>query len=271
MSDLCILLLGDTDRLEFRGARASLDALGRVIAAESIESAAALLSGGQLAPDVIVAAQAFPGQFSAEAIDRLRWLAPLARVVGLLGSWCEGEMRSGRPWPAAVRVYWHQWPARCARELSRLRDGLSSTWALPVTASEEERYLGIAEEPAPPQSGLIAVHTPSFEMQDWLSSACRRRGWSTVWLRPHRRTAVSGVIAAVFDAAECRGEELAALERMATSLKPAPIIALLEFPRIEDHQRALSAGASAVLSKPLLIDDLIWQMDRLVRPRVQAG
>ena len=51
-------------------------------------------------PDVIVVAQAFPGQFSHQAIDRLRRLAPLARMVGLMGSWCEGEMRTGSPWPA---------------------------------------------------------------------------------------------------------------------------------------------------------------------------
>ena len=75
----------------------------------------------EIAVDVIVVAQAYPGQFSGEALDRLARLAPLARVVVLLGSWCEGEVRSGRPWPGAIRVYWHQWPARCAQELGRLR------------------------------------------------------------------------------------------------------------------------------------------------------
>jgi len=31
---------------------------------------------------------------------------------------------------------------------------------------------------------------------------------------------------------------------------PTPVIALLDFPRIEDYDRALEAGAAAVLSKP---------------------
>ena len=119
-SELTVLLLGSTARREFREARALLESQGRVTVAGEAESAAGLLADGQLAPDLIVVAQAFPGQFSAEAVDRLRALAPLARVVGLMGSWCEGEMRTGKPWPAAIRVYWHQWPARCVQELKHL-------------------------------------------------------------------------------------------------------------------------------------------------------
>ena len=62
----------------------------------------------------------FPGQFSCEAIDRIRTRAPLARLVGLLGSWCEGEVRSGQPWPGTIRIYAHQWPGRAEQELKRL-------------------------------------------------------------------------------------------------------------------------------------------------------
>ena len=239
--------------------------MGRVVAAEDVDSAVGLLASGQFLPDVIVVAQAFPGQFAAEAVDRLRCLAPLARVVGLMGSWCEGEVRTGRPWPAAIRVYWHQWPAGCARDLGRLREGLASTWGLPATASEEERFLSMAEEPIrrTSQGALIAIHTPWFEMQDWLSAACRRRGYSTVWLRGDRPSRVAGVKAAVFDATECRGEEAAFLERLVAAIRPAPVLALLDFPRVDDCDRALAAGATAVLAKPLLIDDLFWHLDRM--------
>ena len=43
-----------------------------------------------------------------------------------------------------------------------------------------------------------------------------------------------------------------------------PIVALLGFPRVEDRDRALAAGATAVLAKPLLLDDLFWQLDQLI-------
>ncbi len=97
---LSILLLCPAERAEFADARAAIAASGGVRELTDLDSAAAALRAGEVGPDVIVVAQAFPGQFSHEAIDRLRRLAPLARVVGLMGSWCEGEMRTGSPWPA---------------------------------------------------------------------------------------------------------------------------------------------------------------------------
>lgn len=171
-------------------------------------------------------------------------------------------MRTGKPWPAAVRVYWHQWPARCALELSRLSDGFGSTWGLPATASEEERFLSMAAGPIQPcgARGLIAIHTPWFDMYDWLSAACRCRGYSTVWLREDRARGVTGVQAGIFDATECRAEEEASLACLAAAIRPAPVVALLDFPRFDDCDRALRAGAAAVLSKPLLIDDLYWHL-----------
>jgi CheY-like chemotaxis protein len=262
--EISILLVGDSDRSEFREACSALGRLGRVTEFPEAESAAAALTQHEVVADVIVVAQAFPGQFSHRAIDRLRRLAPLARVVGLLGSWCEGEMRTGKPWPGVIRIYWHQWPARCGQELGRMRRGESSDWGLPITAIEEERLLLAADSPMPKQQGLIAICTGPLEMQDWLSAAFRWRGYSTVWLRPPHPARVEGATAAIFDGSDCRGQELRQLEHLAAMLRPAPIIALLDFPRIEDRNRALAAGASAVVSKPLHLDDLFWQLDQVL-------
>ena len=86
-------------------------------------------------------AQARPGRFSEHDVARLKQCAPLARVLGLLGSWCEGETRTGTAWPAAGRCYWYQWPARFESELDRIGRGLCPAWGLPETASPEERVL----------------------------------------------------------------------------------------------------------------------------------
>jgi len=267
MPDIPVLFVGDAQRSEFREARSALDAASCVVHVADGPSAEALLRDDQIAPEVIVLAQAYPSQFSHEMVDRLRRLAPLARIVGLLGSWCEGEMRTGQPWPATLRMYWHQWPAGCDQQLAHMRQGACSTWALPITATDEERLLLAAQQPtAKTGQGLIAIFSPRYEMQDWLSSACRERGYSTVWLRPPRPALVEGAAAVLFDGTDCRGEEWAALKNLATSVNPSPdaptvpIIALLDFPRIEDQRHALSAGATAVLSKPLLVADLFWQL-----------
>jgi hypothetical protein len=222
-----------------------------------------MLTEGSVAPDVIVLAQAYPGQFSAEAVDPLRRLAPLARVIGLLGSWCEGETRTGQPLPASVRIYWHQWQPRAAQELELLAAGGGGTWALPVTASEEERVLALAEKHCETRQGRIAILAPRFDMAEWLQSACRRRGYGTNLLKPGRWEDLGEVTAAIFDATHGLGGELDSLRRLASSLGSAPLVALLDFPRFDDCKRVSEAGAAAVLSKPFLVEDLFWQLDRL--------
>lgn len=245
-----------------------LQTSGAVLHFADAESAAAALTEGRLSADVIVIAQAYAGEFSAAAVNQWRRLAPLARVVALLGSWCEGEMRTGRPWPGAIRVYWHQWPAQCGRELGRLASGQPSSWALPPTASDEERLLAAAEQPLPRRQGLIAIHTLRSEIEGWLSAACRACGYSTVWLRPPRPARVQGASAAIFDGSDGRREELDELKRLVAAMTPAPIIALLDFPRIEDGDRLLAAGVAAVLSKPVQVPDLLWELDRITAEAV---
>jgi len=112
MEKTTVLLIGDTSRAEFQEARATLAATSQLVEARDTATAGALLARGQVVPELIVLAQAYPGQFSEAEVKRLWRLAPLGRVIGLLGSWCEGESRSGRPWPGGIRLYWHQWPAR---------------------------------------------------------------------------------------------------------------------------------------------------------------
>ncbi len=273
MAPLHILLVGDTTRGEFRGARDCLDSCGVVRQAAGADQAAELMAG-EFLPDVIVVAQAFPGQFSHQAIDRLRRLAPLARVVGLMGTWCEGEMRSGTPWPAVVRTYWHQWSARSQRELRDLAEGQGSSWVLPATAAEEERLLARAAVDWPKRQGLIVIDTPSAEMHAWLSAACHTRGFSTFWQgQPDSTQIVEEASAGLFDAAclsttptstSGSDRDHALLRCRVERLQPAPVIALLDFPRIADHDRCLTAGAAAVLSKPLAMEDLFWTLDAIL-------
>jgi hypothetical protein len=303
-SPLSILFLGDPSRPEFQQARASLNTWGVVAEFADADTATAALGKGRVLPDAIVVAEASPGQFSHRAIDGLRRLAPLARILGLMGSWCEGETRSGSPWPAAVRTYWHQWPTRCNRQLRRLALGEACSWALPATATDEERLLTDLsqdeharashhsdqnvsavfsgadilvcpgrrdqegrQECLPhcsdrfgsegmPCRGAVAIHSRSREMADWLSAACRSRGYAAIWQRDLLSARVEGATAGIFDAGDFSDDECATLQRFVIALRPAPVIALLSFPRIENHQAALSAGAAAVLSKPVAVDDL---------------
>jgi CheY-like chemotaxis protein len=263
ITELSILIVGETSRAEFREARRSLACQGRLMEAENLADAVTLLEKGTAIPDVVVIAQSYPGQFSLPAIDDLRRRVPLARMLALLGSWCEGETRTGRPWPAAIRLYWHQWQPHAEREFHRLGEGLGSSWSLPMTASEEEHFLALAEQPLERREGTVAIWSSSFEMQDWLSDACRRVGCQSVWFRGGEKSTPGEFHVAIFDAVDCSARTLSELRALANALRPTPVIALLDFPRVEDRDQALSAGASAILSKPVQLEDLFWQIDRL--------
>ena len=260
---LSILLIGDIDRAEFRQASAAARRLGNLFAVADASAAAEAIASGRTTPDLIVVAQAFPGEYCAASIERLRRLAPLARVVGLLGPWCEGETRTGKPWPAAIRVYWHQWLPRAEEDLRRLGSGQTSNWSLPITASEEERLLAMADRPWPPRRGLVAIRSPWAQMHAWLADACRLRGYTSVRLpaAAGQSARIAAVDVLLFDGTDGEDHELIELARLAASVRPAPVVVLLDFPRVEDRDRVLAAGAAAVLAKPLLLEDLFWQLD----------
>ena len=256
------LLLGDADRREFREARDTLAALGRVRRAGDIDEAAAALADEESAVDVIVVAER--GRDSFPRPDRTAAAGgPAGTDRGPAGKLVRGRdaeraaLAGGRADLLAPLAR----PRR--RELCRLAAGRSSAWTLPVTASEEDSFLADADRPPPARGGLVAIAARRFVMADFLAAACRRYGYATAWLPPSRAVRLGGVAAVIFDGSDCRGAEQDELRRLAAAMAPAPLVALLDFPRIEDVDRCLAAGAAAVLSKPLILADLFWHLERL--------
>lgn len=224
----------------------------------------------------IVVAESRPGEFSAADIERLHRRWPLARVIGLMGSWCEGEVRSGRPWPGVIRVYWHQWLAQASRELApdfpQSNGGeWKKAWQLPRTTTAAERALRLADSSWPSQPGLVALACRSRATFLSLAEVCLHAGRSAVWWRPHDPPQVQGVSAAIWDGVDCGPAEAGKLTSLAEHFAPAPLLALLDFVRSQDVSAARQAGAAAVLAKPFLIDDLVWHLDRLTRPRLKLA
>jgi hypothetical protein len=212
-------------------------------------------------PHGIVLAQAWPNQFSAPAVDRLRNLAPLARLIAIQGSWCEGEPRSGHPLPGVIRIYWHQAAIRIRLEFPLGIQSQGSAWRLPATATDEERLLASIAAPLPKGNGLVAIWTRRPEMEELLADACRRVGYSTAWLHPRQPTRVQGAVAAIYDGARLDPAGLAELSQLAADVSPAPVLALLDAPRTQDVHLARTLGAF-VLAKPFRVDELLWALPK---------
>ena len=249
-STLHVLLIGDTSRPEFREAVAALDELAHVTRFADVEAATAALAEGMLTAHVIVLAQAYPDQFSAAAIDRLRSLAPLARLIAILGSWCEGEPRSGHPLPGVIRMYWHQAAVAHPPGVSPLvrdprfrvataghRDGRRTIAGLDPCAVARGPGTGRHLDAAARNGMLAFGRLPQGRLFDGLvapapaSPRAGRRG------RDLRRRLVG-----------CRrAGRTQPVDRR--RFAPAPVLALLDAPRIQDVRLARTLGA-AVLAKP---------------------
>lgn len=216
---------------------------------------------GEPPPELVVVLQSRPDEFAWSEIARLLQTWPLARLVTVLSSWFEGEIRSGDPWPGAVRLYWHHAASRLERELQRQAENALSSWQLPVTATPAERVLAMADAPLPAWRGEVVVYSPDPLMSDWLARACRLAGaTATIW--SDCQPPATQADAAVWDSGRDNDRLTADLCDFVGTLPGVPTVAVLNFPRSEDRERALACGAAEVVSKPLDVEDLLWALGR---------
>jgi CheY-like chemotaxis protein len=258
-----VLLVGAIDFHEFDEAVRWLRAHTQLDAARTATEALEQSASRQAFWHTIIIAQSRPGQFAPHDIDQLSRAMPLAHLIALLGSCCEGETRSGRPWPGVVRVYWHQFAARAATELRM--DVTATSWQLPRTVSDAERADHALQGQPQRAEGLIAIRTQQAVFFDALARACRIAGYSTVWTTSAQWWSVQGAVAVLWHSQLRTGSEFEQLRDIAARARQVPVIALLSFPRYDHVQRATAAGAAAVLSIPFLLPDL-WTTLREVAP-----
>ncbi len=153
-----LLLIGDLDD-ELPTSVPPFDGPLEVTRARDPEDARRLIADGACAPpELVVLAEPRGGQFNHSSLAALRKQAPLVRVWRMLGSWCEGESRSGHPPAACLATYWHQWEARFDSQLEIERRGGNPGWTLPLTATAEERILAATDSSFEPiRTGTIAI------------------------------------------------------------------------------------------------------------------
>jgi hypothetical protein len=210
-------------------------------------------------PELIIIAQDRPGAVDQQAVEQFRRQAPLAGIVSLVGSWCEGEPRTGRPPVGVTRLYWYEFAPWWRRQMERRDEGLCPDWAIGNDCGMRISDCGIGRE-ALTDSGLIALTVPRWETADALADILLRVGYATIWQPPANLDSLAcAVTAGIWEGAQLDDGEAAELQRFCARLAGdgAPVVALLDFPRRESLDRARSVGAAAVLAKPWLNVDLV--------------
>jgi hypothetical protein len=223
-------------------------------------------------PELVVVAQSRPGEISGRAIEMLRRQWPLAGIVGLLGSWCEGETRTGRAWPGVERLYWYEFPAWWRRQMALVESGRCPDWARAVGGDvrcTEYRVLsteyGVRSRPRS-NNGLVVIHVARRDTAEAIGDVLQRAGFSTVWQKPgERRPDVRGAAAGIWFGGQLSEAETDQLREFCRQMARdgAPVVAMLDFPRRDKAERASELGVAAVMGMPWLNADVVATLERL--------
>jgi len=275
---LSCLFLGRGGREEFASIVTSLQSSKSAIELRCCVNLKTALDWAKLPqfdpPDLIVLAEEYPQQCPRAELDLLAQIWPLSAWLGIYGSWCGGEPRTGRPWPRLIRVSATAFPVWFAQQIDLLRQNQEPAWRQPATYSLEERMLAVAgnalqqhdeqlhaqdstslaRKPLAKQTRrhTLIVHSPCARQLSGLIESCEALGYSAFLANqldelPHD---VSPAILIV----NCCGELAESREIVAdwrTRQPNHPWVALLDFPREQDHELAARWGCAAALEKPL--------------------
>ena len=255
-----VQLVGDVDHQDFRDAIAL------------VRSSSCVADVGGPSPELIVVAQSRTGSVRLADVEELRRRFPLAGVVALAGTWCEGETRTGRPWPGIARLYWYEFPEWFRRQLNLRAAGRCPEWSqcdfgFPAAAGKRLSEIGLRIA-GKVEHGLIQLRAGSRETADTLSDVLGSAGYATVWQRSGSSVPfVRGAVAGVWDGGQLDEREADELSAFCRRLDRArtPVVVILDFPRRDRVERALECGAAAVLGKPWRIEDLLGTIEQNLR------
>jgi hypothetical protein len=249
-----VLAIGPWHRGEFAIARDQIADGEAWCAVGDCETASELLARDELLVDFILLAQTLPGVYLQAEIDVLRRLAPLAQIVVVAGTWCEGELRTGKPLTGVLRLYWYEvapwWESR---------DSQTDFWSPCLDGSIVPRL----QATAPNLDGRVAIHSPTLASFESLAAALNPLGAQCVWVRDS--SAPESATLGIWDGGQLDLAEWEQLNFFAAGIRDigGSLVVLLDFPRKEHIALLQTLGCKTVLGKPYVIAELIGAIHRL--------
>jgi hypothetical protein len=189
-------------------------------------------------------------------------------IVVLLGSWCEGQNRSGEPLSGVNNVLWSQWKNRFEQFAVQLSSGLSTDWHQPLTATTADRVRDLKLDPviveklAGTKILISALDRTSFESTcDLLNHYQCGCHWQESPDHPSDDE--------VFDLAIVQGNTVSdSFESRVTAIRQQfdslPMVAILNGPRAQDVERLAVLGITEIIAKPFSQLDLVFSVSRIL-------
>lgn len=255
---IVVFVIGDDHRPEFR----DILPLIRGSAAVTVYASLAQAREADGAPELCVLLQSVPGEHATRDLESLLLRWALTRFLTIAGPLCEGEPRTGAPWPGQLRVYWHAFPGWWSLQIARLADGECAAWQLPRTSREDDLLRAATSFTPNALEGTVGVAADrSSEAARLLLNLLRSAGIDAVPLNTGEDAVHRGMLAIVWDDDDPEGDWRNRFTYVCAQWPGTPIVALLNFPRPEDRafvEASVTDGAiGSVLAKPFDIDALL--------------
>ena len=269
-----VLFVGDANHGEFAMALEWLRKQARLTVQPTVQTALRGIQDEGEQPPAIVLGQARRGEHTAVELDLLLRAAPLANTIALVGSWCEGETRSGSPPAGWTRVYWHQFASRAKVELfpgASLDRTSSPPLYHPRTTTETERGLARSLRPLTSRQGVIAISTPYSVDYEATALVCRETGYQTHWCQGAEVIDLADVDAVIWDRWGLQGEERTELARWRRRWPELPLVATIGFPRPQDYQLVATGLVQQIVGKPFVLAELLQALKEVMALSRDAG
>jgi hypothetical protein len=251
-----ILITGDYTHRDFKNLVTGIDAVILAPFNEALQTSTALCSELGL----VVIAQSFPGQFSATEIEKLQGHFQMVPVIAVLGSWCEGETRSGKPWPGVVRVYWHQWLGRIDLFRRQLETANFTLWHQPATSTLADRVLRFdkAQPLNTPHQRKVGISANTSGQAEMLEDVLKELGFASFWieLASDQQPNLGQPDLICVDANQLGQPLKLRLDWLSDKFSGIPRIVFCNFPRANEVEELMSWNVSRIVSKPFELQDV---------------
>jgi len=250
-----VLLTGDIEHPDFASLRLCFAARENVELAET-----STLGPPAGSYDILAVCQSRPGQFTQADVEQWHARTPLASLLAVLGSWCEGELRSGRPWHGVERVYWYDAIAR----VSTLLASQANSPAFRTYTIAERIEQSVACGRAASAGTTAAIFAQRRSEYEPLADVCRVLNISPRWERTWQAVGdAPDLLLVPLD--DLQGAvSIEVLAGLTTAWPGSRSIALLNFPRRSEVSLLEEVGFHHVLGKPLLVADLVGCLEGLL-------
>ena len=186
-------------------------------------------------PRLIVIVQTTRGQFHESIVSKLNHRFPDTRILLLVGSWSEGETRSGTPLPDVERVYASEFVTRMDRYSLPEKQAIEPSTANAIIISHDNCFAESVVE-----SIIVA-------------------GGNAVAVRANSHVCAPNANVVIYDAHPNLDRRSTELTQWRQKCK-LPIAVMVDFPRGFEVDQLLALGAATVLPKPFSLDDLLFRV-----------